>query len=67
MASSARGSARVQFQINADGSIAWVRVINSSGSSGIDQAAVAQVRKSAPFPKPPEGTTRQMVFVYHSN
>jgi protein TonB len=67
MATSARGSARVQFQINADGSVAWVRVVNSSGSSGIDQAAVAQVRKSAPFPPPPEGTTRQMVFVYHSN
>ncbi|WP_422026391.1 TonB family protein [Roseovarius sp.] len=66
MSTSERGSARVQFQINADGSIAWVRVINSSGSSGIDEAAVAQVRKSAPFPAPPEGTTRQMVFVYHS-
>lgn len=66
MSTSERGSARVQFQINADGSIAWVRVINSSGSPGIDEAAVAQVRKSAPFPAPPEGTTRQMVFVYHS-
>ncbi|MEQ8895996.1 MAG: TonB family protein [Roseovarius sp.] len=66
MATSAQGSARVQFQINADGSVAWVRVVNSSGSSGIDDAAMAQVRRSAPFPKPPEGTTRQMVFVYHS-
>lgn len=67
MATSERGSARVQFQIEADGSLAWVRVLGSSGSAGIDQAAVAQVRKSAPFPAPPEGTTRQMVFVYHGN
>lgn len=65
--SSAQGTARVQFQIDEDGSVAWVRVLTSSGSAGIERAAAAQVRSSAPFPRPPEGTSRRLVFVYHSD
>lgn len=65
--SSAQGTARVQFQINGDGSVAWVRVLTSTGSKGIERAAAAQVRSSAPFPPPPAGTSRRLVFVYHSD
>lgn len=67
ISSSAQGTARVQFQINEDGSVAWVRVLSSSGTDGIERAAAAQVRSSAPFPRPPAGTSRRLVFVYHSN
>lgn len=67
IATSSKGTARVQFQINADGSVGWVRVLGSSGSEGIERAAAAQVRRAAPFPPPPAGTIRRLVFVYHSN
>ena len=61
-----QGTARVQFQINADGTLDWVRVLGSSGSVGIERAATAQVRRAAPFPPPPGGTTRRMEFIYRN-
>ncbi len=64
---SAQGYARVLFEINADGTLARVDVIDSSGSQAIDGAAKAQVRSAAPFPRPPQGTSRILTFVYRSN
>ncbi len=63
---SARGVARVAFLINPDGSLAWVRVLRSSGTSDIDRAARAQVRSAAPFPRPPSGTSQRLVFNYRN-
>ncbi len=60
----ATGMARVYFQINPDGSLAWVRILESSGSANITSAAQAQVRQAAPFPRPPGGKPQKMVFVY---
>ncbi|MFN3207817.1 MAG: TonB family protein [Roseovarius sp.] len=62
----ATGMARVYFQINPNGSLAWVRILDSSGSSGIRSAAEAQVRSAAPFPRPPGGKSEKMVFVYRN-
>ena len=64
---SGRGFARVLFEINPDGTLAWVEVIDSSGSQEIDRAAKAQVRNAAPFPRPPNGTSRKLNFSYRSN
>ncbi|MEM8774020.1 MAG: energy transducer TonB [Pseudomonadota bacterium] len=61
-----RGSARVYFQINPDGSLAWVRVLNRSGTGDIDTAAKEQVRRAAPFPRPPRGEVQKLVFVYRN-
>ncbi|MEL7259693.1 MAG: TonB family protein, partial [Pseudomonadota bacterium] len=44
------GTASVQFQINPNGSLAWVRIVRSSGSAAVDRAAATQVRRAAPFP-----------------
>lgn len=60
------GTARVQFQINADGSLAWVRILRSSGSASVDRAATTQVRRAAPFPRPPTGTSQRLVFLYRN-
>jgi len=61
---SGRGFARVFFQIDPDGTLAWVDIIDSSGSQEIDRAAKAQVRSAVPFPRPPQGVSRKLVFVY---
>ncbi|WP_425045732.1 TonB family protein [Primorskyibacter sp. S87] len=61
---SARGSARVFFVINPDGSLARVDIFDSSGSPEIERAAKAQVQKAAPFPRPPDGKRRNVSFVY---
>jgi TonB family protein len=61
-----QGNARVQFQIDPDGSVAWVRILSSRGTPGIERAAIAQVRSAGPFPPPPEGTTPRLVFVYQN-
>jgi periplasmic protein TonB len=63
----ARGSARVMFEINADGTLARVDILDSTGSREIDRAAKAQVRSAAPFPPPPQGVSRRLTFVYRSN
>ncbi|MDU9004533.1 energy transducer TonB family protein [Sedimentitalea todarodis] len=64
---SAQGAAWVFFEINPDGTLAFVRIINSAGVREIDEAAKAQVRKAAPFPRPPKGASRQLTFVYRNN
>ncbi|MEM9498757.1 MAG: TonB family protein [Pseudomonadota bacterium] len=63
---SARGWARVLFQIDPDGSLAWVEVIDSAGSQEIDTAAKAQVQRAAPFPRPPSGGSRKLSFIYRN-
>ncbi|MCA0873153.1 TonB family protein [Seohaeicola saemankumensis] len=62
---SAHGYARVFFEINPDGSLAWVEVIDGTNSPEIERAAKAQVRGAAPFPPPPQGVNRKLSFVYH--
>jgi len=63
----ARGYARVMFEINPDGSLAWVDIIDSTGSREIERAAKAQVRSAAPFPRPPKGASRKLAFFYQSD
>ncbi|WP_420585676.1 TonB family protein [Ruegeria sp.] len=63
----ARGFAKVFFQINPDGTLAWVDVVDSNGTPDVERAAKAQVRAASPFPKPPGGVSRKLSFVYSSN
>lgn len=62
----AHGAAWVHFVINSDGTLAQVGIVDSTGSQEIEQAAMAQVRKAAPFPRPPKGASRQLTFVYRN-
>ena len=49
------GGAMVSFAIGADGRLSSARVVRSSGSARADKAALATVKRAAPFPKPPSG------------
>ena len=51
--SNRRGSTTVSFAIGATGRLRSVRVVRSSGNAKVDRAAIATVRRAAPFPKPP--------------
>lgn len=64
VAVSARGWARVFFEINPDGTLAWVDITDSSGAVEVDRAAKEQVRRAAPFPRPPGARSRKLNFVY---
>ncbi|WP_171102348.1 energy transducer TonB [Ruegeria sp. HKCCD7255] len=64
VAVSTRGFAQVFFEINPDGSLAWVDVIDSSGAPDVIRAAKEQVRIAAPFPPPPSGRSRKLSFFY---
>lgn len=61
---SGRGAARVFFVINPDGSLASVDVFDSVGSKDIIRAAKEQIRVAAPFPPPPQGSSRSLSFIY---
>ena len=54
-ANSNLGGAMVSFAIGADGRLNSARVVRSSGNTKADKAALATVRRAAPFPKPPSG------------
>ncbi|TPW29894.1 TonB family protein [Pararhizobium mangrovi] len=53
-----RGEAHVRFTVLASGSVTNVRVVRSSGSSILDRAAAATVRRAAPFPDIPQAAGR---------
>ncbi len=62
----ATGFARVFFEINPDGSLNWVEVIDSSGNDAVNRAARTQIQSAVPFPLPPNGARRQLSFLYSS-
>ena len=53
-----RGQVRVSFVVAANGSVASIRVVSSSGSPLLDDAALEAVRRAAPFPDIPPGAGR---------
>ncbi len=58
-----RGTAVVSFGISRSGGLTYARVSRSSGNAAADQAALASVRRAAPFPLPPAGAaTGQLRF-----
>ena len=61
-----RGTAHVQFEIAPNGSLNWVRIVRRTGSAGIDRTAAAQTRSAAPFPRPPDGESHRLSFVYRA-
>ncbi|MBN9252357.1 MAG: TonB family protein, partial [Mesorhizobium sp.] len=58
-----RGDVHVTFVVNAGGGVGGVSVVRSSGSPELDQAAIAMVRRAAPFPPiPPEAGRSSWAF-----
>ena len=57
-----RGIAHVSFSITSCGQAARVSVARSSGNARIDRAALAHVKRAAPFPKPPAGARTRFVI-----
>jgi TonB family protein len=52
------GNVLVSFEIGQDGKLRYVRVLDSSGNTALDDAAVAAIRK-AHFERPPPGLSAQ--------
>jgi len=59
-----RGSTQVAFGIGAGGQLSFVRVVGSSGDTNLDHLAVAAIRNSAPFPRPPAGRATYTIRIY---
>lgn len=49
------GRVRLSLVVTRDGRLAEARVVASSGSSGLDRAALDAAHRAAPFPRAPEG------------
>jgi TonB family protein len=58
------GNVTVSFAINASGSLRYAGVARSSGKAPLDQAAIAIIRRSAPF-SPPPGSERSYTITIH--
>ena len=59
-----KGVVVVGFTIEKDGSLAGVKVLQSSGNGTLDKIALDHIRRSAPFPAPPEGAERNYSFEF---
>lgn len=51
------GRAIIAFGVSSSGGLRYARIARSSGSRSLDQSALAAVRRSAPFPRPPSGAS----------
>lgn len=58
-----KGTAVVHFSVNASGEITERRIAKSSGSKALDDAALAAVDRSSPFPAIPSTLGRQKIEV----
>ena len=54
-----RGTAHVRFVVNASGRVTVTGIARSSGSAVLDAAALATVKRAAPFPKIPAAANRR--------
>ena len=54
-----RGATIVTLTIAPSGQLAGIGVARSSGSGKLDEIAVSQVRRAAPFPAPPNGQSQR--------
>ncbi len=59
----APGSVTVSFKINNKGGLSSVAIVKKSGSNALDRAAVKQIQRAAPFPKPPAGARQSFTIV----
>ncbi len=58
-----RGTVIVAFAISTSGGLRYARIDGSSGNTALDRAALAAVRRAAPFPDPPLGMSlRQLSY-----
>lgn len=58
-----RGEVRVAFTVNRNGGVSGIRIVRSSGSNILDQAAIATVKRAAPFPQiPPQAGRNSWPF-----
>ena len=62
-----RGNVDILLTVSPSGALISARINSPSGDQALDQKALAAIRRAAPFPKPPPGTTaaqRQFTFKY---
>lgn len=60
----ARGMAVISFDIGTAGQLISVQVARSSGNTDLDRIAVSHIRRSAPFPMPPQGARTSYTFEF---
>ncbi len=59
----AHGTARIQFELNDDGTVKNVSLLQSSGDASLDVESLAVVERAAPYPKPPPGAQKAFAAV----
>lgn len=59
-----QGTVKLSFQVNRDGSVESVRVINGSGYKLLDNSAVKAIQRAAPFPRAPDRLEIILPVVY---
>ena len=58
-----QGVAQLAFSVDRSGGVHGARIVRSSGSSALDQAALALVQRAAPLPPPPAEITGSRIAI----
>ncbi|WP_319531782.1 energy transducer TonB [uncultured Cohaesibacter sp.] len=56
-----KGTAVIRFVVASNGGLSGLRLVRSSGSGALDQAALDMAKRAAPFPPIPAGTGKQSI------
>lgn len=59
-----KGVAVVGFTVAADGGLAAVKILRSSGNAALDKIALNHIQRAAPFAPPPEGAGHSFSFEF---
>lgn len=59
-----RGAVVIGFTVAANGGLASVQIVRSSGNAALDQVGVDHIRRAAPFPAPPADAGRSFSFEF---
>lgn len=60
-----RGSVMVSFEIGPGGSLKYVKMLNSSGNTAMDQEAINAIRRARFDPPPPHLTPDDLTYIIH--
>ena len=60
-----RGSVMVSFEIGPGGALKYVKLVDSSGNTAMDDVALSAIKRAIFMPPPPTATPSDLTYIIH--